>query len=640
MKIAVIISESRYDIQSQALKGILEEAQKESVDVYIFTCNTSTGYLASGSMGAQGNDFMLLRYADYDGFIFYCDTIPDRKMVAMIAGEIKKTGVPALTVKDNLDGMLCLGIDNSAGIRSIIRHLVQDLKKRRIYFITGPKYNTDARERLAAYRETMSELGIDPEEDWIAYGDFHPHCGRVILHDWVQKRKECGLPEAIVCSNDEMAMGVCQEAEKLGIKIPGDIAVSGFDNRLISILVEPTLSTVDLPGHEIGVCSAKKLFNALFHREDNIPSHISTRTILRRSTEPQLTEDSYAEAVNDLRTFYITDRTHTSNLLDAVRKIETDFADAASWDDFYQIIQEHIGLFEAEAFYLFTPKQEIEPDDSVVLDLLSGRQSASLNNDSEMSVAVAWENGKLKDYPPFKAVEMIPEEILKHNGHGYYVVYPLFHEKEMLGYCVAFNSPMAYGSEWFALFIQLVSSAMENLRRKAQLSHMVDTLNHLWIYDKLTGAYNRAGYAENADRILHDARHSGAELSVLFADLDRLKYVNDNFGHDAGDSFICEIAGILKQEFEPCGIVVRFGGDEFVAITGKLDGAGAEALSRKIQDMIGDLNRSGRYDFPISASCGTVTRRASEIREIEDLIEEADQLMYAVKAEKKRLMKE
>ncbi len=635
MKIAVIISEARYPIQSKAIEGILNEAAKEKVDVYIFTCNSSTGFLTSGDKDSTDRDFLLLDYDQYDGFIFYCDTISDRKMVKNIADRIIKTGATALSVKDRIDGMLWAGIDNSAGVRDIVRHMITVRKRRRIFFIGGPEYNVDSNERLTAYRETLEEFGIEPEDDWIAYGDYHPHSGREIFREWYKRRGEFELPDAIVCANDEMAQGVCREAQLEGLKIPRDLVVSGFDNRLISILSDPSITTVTLPGYDLGVLCAKKLFNAFFKRDENIPDTIPTHAIFRLSTDPGTNNDDINQAITEVRDYYVTGQNHISNLLDGLRDMETGFADTTSWDDFYRILESTIGLFETESFYLFTPVTELKPDDDYVLSLLRGKSLSSLKSDAVMSTAIAWENGELVKYPSFTARELIPKEISEKNGHGYYAIFPLFHQKEMFGYCAACNSSLAYESEWFALFIQIISSAMENLRRKAQLSHMVETLNHLWIYDKLTGVYNRSGFAENADRILHNAKLAGEDIFVLFADLDRLKYVNDNFGHDAGDSFISEIADILKRVFHKDEIVMRYGGDEFVVISSGIDDGTANKITREIQVMIENLNSSGRYEFPLSLSIGYTIKKANNSNELEDLIEEADKLMYEVKLAKK-----
>ncbi|MBR1876639.1 MAG: GGDEF domain-containing protein [Lachnospiraceae bacterium] len=637
MKIAIIISEARYDIQSSAIRGIIDECRKEKAEVYLFTCNSALGFLPSEDGSFEAENFRLFNYTDYDGIILYGDTIPDREAVSRIAAEIKKTGIPSLSVKERIDGMLYAGINNTTGVRQIIEYMIEKQNKRRIFFIGGPEYNDDSKERLSTHKETLKKYGITPEDGWIVHGDYHPHSGRELFREWYRKRDVFPLPEAVYCANDEMALGVCREAEHLGIRVPEDMLVAGYDNRLISELSKPAITTVPLNGYDLGVLCGKKLLNKILNRNEDIPDEIETSAIFRRSTDPGHTDEGYENAITEMRNFYMNGQNQISNLLDGLREMEVGFADALTWEDFYKILEQHIDIFELDAFYLFAPSRELKPDDRYVLSLLRGESPSTLRSRSEMSIPIAWENGEIKKYPPIPASVFIPQEIIDNTGHGYYVIHPLLHHNQIFGYCVTANSNHAYESEWFTLFIQIVKSAMENLRRKAQLYLMVDTLNHLWIYDKLTGVYNRAGFAEKYDLILHQAGKTGGKVFVLFADLDRLKYVNDTFGHDAGDTFISESANILKQVFYHGEIIMRYGGDEFVVISGDPESINADKSTDEINTLIDNLNKSGNYDFPFSMSVGHITSRAKNITELEGLIEEADKLMYQVKVEKKKV---
>ncbi len=634
MKVAIIISDSRYSIQSDALRGILDEFSKEEVEASIFTCSLPTGFVCDAEDKDESR-FMLVNYEDYDGFVLYADTIPDRELVNAIAQEIRKTGKPAISIKDKIDGLLSMEIDNTAGIKNIIRHIVEDLGKRRIFFLAGPEYNNDSSERLNAYREALSSYGIEPEDGWIIYGTYHPHSGRQALKRWYKRQNELPMPEAIVCANDEMALGVCLEAREYGINIPEELIVSGFDNRLISVLCEPALTTVTIPGYEIGAASGRRLLNHMLKRPDDTPDRIKTQTIIRRSTDGSISKGTYNEAVEKVRHHYTNDQIHISNLLDNLKDLESGFASAKNWDDFYDVIKNNIGVFEIRSFYIFTPSREMTPDDRYVLSLLRGEEELTLRKGIEMTVAFAFEDGQAVHYEPFSSKSLIPEVIAKRSRGGYYVIFPLIHSKQLFGYCAVYNSPLAYESEWVALLIQIMSSAFENIRRRTQLEHMVDTLNRLWVYDKLTGVYNRSGFVENVDMILHNARHAGGEAFVLFVDLDRLKYVNDTYGHEAGDSFIIEVSGILKNIFYKEEIIMRYGGDEFVVISIGITEKRARRIETEISVMAENLNSARRYPFPISVSTGHVIGRIADEKELESLIEEADKLMYKNKQSKR-----
>ncbi|MCR4655618.1 MAG: GGDEF domain-containing protein [Lachnospiraceae bacterium] len=664
MKTAIIISESRYDIQSAVLRGILDRLSEKGNEAYIFSCHSSLGFVSrpgilfleddplnpqNGSLPAEepltsgcqdNNSFMLLNYDEYDAFIIYMDTMPDRVLVNAIAEEIRRTGRPAISMKDNLRDIVRMEIDNTAGITCIIRHLVETLNRKRIFFLAGPEYNEDSIERLTAYRETLSSYGITPESDWIIFGDYHPHSGREAMKCWYEKKDTVPLPDAIVCANDEMAMGVCIQAKEYSIRIPEDIAVSGFDNRVISVLCEPPLTTVAIPGYDLGRACAGRLLRLIDNPSDRSPGLVETEAIFRRSTDSNIIDENYDETIEEIRRHYVDSQIHLSNLLDNLRYLEAGFASARSWDDFYGVIEANIDVFEVKSFYIFTPSREIIPDDRYILSLLRDEEEQTLKRDTEMSAVLAYEEGHLTELEPFSARTLIPDEILKRSGGGYYVINPLSHQNKLFGYCVVCNSSIAYESEWIALLVQIICSAMENLRRKAQLEQMVNTLNHLWVFDKLTGVYNRAGFAERSDNILHQARMAGKDIFVLFADLDRLKYVNDTFGHDAGDSFISETAQILKKVFYKDELITRYGGDEFIVVSFGVDDKEAAKYAAEIDSLTKETDSSGRHPFPVSVSTGYIIGNAADENELESLIEEADKLMYKVKEAKKAIRKD
>ena len=79
------------------------------------------------------------------------------------------------------------------------------------------------------------------------------------------------------------------------------------------------------------------------------------------------------------------------------------------------------------------------------------------------------------------------------------------------------------------------------------MNAMVERLNRMWVYDTLTGIFNRAGFFKFSSAIVKEAQERGKPLFVLFLDLDGLKKVNDQYGHDEGDAYIKAMANVLNQ---------------------------------------------------------------------------------------------
>lgn len=154
-------------------------------------------------------------------------------------------------------------------------------------------------------------------------------------------------------------------------------------------------------------------------------------------------------------------------------------------------------------------------------------------------------------------------------------------------------------------------------------------LKYLSLHDSMTGLYNRT----YINHILSDGIKD-CKACVFMFDIDKLKYVNDNYGHVEGDKLISSFAEILKKSFRETDIIARIGGDEFIAI---LYDAGEEII-KEIRERIINLIRANNDNLKakhleLSVSIGYAMPE-KENDTIEDLIKKADEQMYANKARK------
>lgn len=147
--------------------------------------------------------------------------------------------------------------------------------------------------------------------------------------------------------------------------------------------------------------------------------------------------------------------------------------------------------------------------------------------------------------------------------------------------------------------------------------------------DHLTNLYNRVFISERLPKILKKK----SNLAVCIVDIDCFKSINDSHGHHVGDDVIKRIAYILKSETRKADIVVRWGGDEFLIIAPNLNNEFLVSLNDRINNRLECISR--KYGFTIGVSMGIAT--CSEAKDIEAMIQLADENMYSRKREKNRL---
>jgi diguanylate cyclase (GGDEF)-like protein len=162
------------------------------------------------------------------------------------------------------------------------------------------------------------------------------------------------------------------------------------------------------------------------------------------------------------------------------------------------------------------------------------------------------------------------------------------------------------------------------------LHAMQSDLRHLSDTDELTGAYNRRGFLGAARAKLDAATGLGRTPALVFVDLNELKRINDELGHQEGDRAISDAVEVLRSSFRSSDIVGRLGGDEFVVLAQDA-GPYSHVLRDRLQSALDEFNdRSGRR-YRLSMSVGVAQQDPTEPVSLEALVEQADKRMYEEK---------
>lgn len=191
--------------------------------------------------------------------------------------------IPVVLVAGSADAMLdVFSADNRAGTRALVTHLVQTHGMKRLYSIDGPPDAPDALERNLALREVLAEHPgaalVGSFQGWFA-----ALSGQLAVRDLLAgPRRE--LPDALVCANDQMAIGAIRELQRAGLRVPGDIAVVGFDDMQAGTLLSPALTTVRQPMRLLGEHACTRLLRRIAEPSlDREVERLPTELILRES---------------------------------------------------------------------------------------------------------------------------------------------------------------------------------------------------------------------------------------------------------------------------------------------------------------------------------------------------------------------
>ncbi|MDX9822210.1 MAG: diguanylate cyclase [Syntrophales bacterium] len=161
-------------------------------------------------------------------------------------------------------------------------------------------------------------------------------------------------------------------------------------------------------------------------------------------------------------------------------------------------------------------------------------------------------------------------------------------------------------------------------------------LLYLAITDPLTGLYNRRGFVILTEQQFRMAVRTNHPMLVFFADMDRLKDINDRYGHEEGDRAIKEAAEILRETFRGSDVIARVGGDEFAVLVINAAVLTPETIQQRLENQIEAHNRRPGRAYRISISAGTAPYHPQNAATVDALLTAADQVMYANKRSRSR----
>jgi diguanylate cyclase (GGDEF)-like protein/PAS domain S-box-containing protein len=161
-----------------------------------------------------------------------------------------------------------------------------------------------------------------------------------------------------------------------------------------------------------------------------------------------------------------------------------------------------------------------------------------------------------------------------------------------------------------------------------------EILRNSSLKDELTGLFNRRGLLKQAAPYFDFARRQKEKLLLIFIDLDGMKRINDDFGHNEGDNALVNMAAILSHSFRPKDIIARLGGDEFTVVVTDSSADKDQTIAR-LNENLRAYNADETRGYQLSFSIGVATLEPERMASFEELLEKADHAMYQQKRIKK-----
>ncbi len=246
---------------------------------------------------------------------------------------------------------------------------------------------------------------------------------------------------------------------------------------------------------------------------------------------------------------------------------------------------------------------------------------------------------KIRDPLHFlEARDVSQNDVLKQEGFSFLTVVPLIYNNNLLG--LLFLASQRKGEKGLdfdaAAVLSLVGNHVSLIIDKIKLFHETERLS---ITDGLTGLYNTRYFYKQLDVEIARANRYSHSFSLILFDIDNFKFLNDTYGHQAGDDVLHELAGILKAVSRATDIVVRYGGEEFIIILPNTPEQETVNLADRIRMTVEKThflaNRTAGVTITLSGGIASYPRNAADAS---SLLYAADSALYAAKAAGKNMI--
>ena len=270
-RIAVVLPEVCDILETELVGGIYETAKALGYDVLIITdtYNTISDNYSTSYLHGQESIYHLLSAADFDGVIFAAVRFHRPVIREKVAGILKQSHLPCVVLDERIEGMESVFAKHEEGTYLITTHLIEHHGFTKIAFLGGVPDHEISQQRENGYRKAMLEHDLSVDEILVFYGYYWTQVPTDIADGIADG--SIPKPEAFVCASDYMAIALCDRLAEHGLRVPRDIAVTGYDGSWRASLHTPAVTTVADREKQLGIQAVCRLHELLTGEECGMP---------------------------------------------------------------------------------------------------------------------------------------------------------------------------------------------------------------------------------------------------------------------------------------------------------------------------------------------------------------------------------
>ena len=626
-KFAVFTTGYAANILTQFMHGLRKGFEPYQVDTHLFIAFPT--YLDTPEYAAgELNIFKLPDMSKYDGAVLFANAIDQPGVASGLVERCREAGIPVVSHGKVLEGAHNIVSDNHLAMCDLAEHIIGEHGVKSICFLSGTRDSYDAMMRLSAVKEVLEKHSIPFPDENIYYTDWNGHTASLFVNDLIDKNK---VPDAFICANDDIAITVCITLKERGFKVPEDVIVTGFDHIPESETFYPSIATVDQQFMEHGEYAAQMIYDLSEGKERE--TEVSLQCRFFKGESCGCSEDEHKIA---LRRDFCTDsyikHNRDVNLGLYTLKLERTILASNSYAEMKENLAAFLKndhRFEGDTFHLFMDAKAFLSASDNQADLTTVGYSECMDN------VFSIHNGQISAELSFRTKDLLPET--DNTENHLYVFTPLHDNQYSTGYMIFCDCYESMKNRVIHTYQQRIDVAIEKFRQNLYLKYLNERVIEFSRIDPLTHVKNRVAYESRVEEIV-TRMYSDPDFhfAIVMFDVNNLKLINDELGHDAGDDYLIRSSRLLCSFFKRSP-VYRIGGDEFIAILEDEDYEKRHYLINDFREKTAALwYTETEPQNRISIASGMSSYEPLTHSSYDDVAKEADQEMYENKKEMKK----
>ncbi|MCI5752497.1 MAG: diguanylate cyclase [Oscillospiraceae bacterium] len=636
-KIAVISAENEAVYQNRVIRGINAQAAALGCEILVFTTFVRTSPIPDYRSG-EINIYNLVNYDELDGIIVLYLPFEQDELLDEVIPKIRENAKCPVVCVDNgraSDDFYAAQIfaDDSECMEIITDHVIETHGCTDVICVTGPENDRGAEARRDGFIKSMEKHSLSAEGK-VFYGAFWFDNGEEVAKKIISCEIPC--PQAIVCAGDHIAAGAVNYLEENGFHIPQDIIVTGHDGSEAAVYNKTCITSVVPAIEKLGAKALSELWT-IITGEKNENVYGDCRGVVKYGLSCGCKCDidfvnSFREQDDFVHTHNFRVRPKTDNgILDESYMPEVLTASTSSNDLITRIVNKVYLINDYRFFMMFLCEnwEDTADNDNYLSAGYTQKVNMVIHNTSydylvehpDILNDRGW--SILDDYSEscIDIKRLCPDLDGRYDEPMAWYFTPLHFNDRCFGYSV-----LATGLDQ-PPFDHIYRNWTRNVNNALEMQRIRNIFIFNSMRDSLTGLYNRRGLQQYLDR--NTPTEDGCMIFYLVADMNRLKYINDTFGHSDGDNGIMIISSAARACAGYDEICVRTGGDEFAVVGfGNYSEEDIEHHKEVFEQYLEHYNNTSGKPYELSASIGICCRPFKAGDSVTDAAEYADKLMY------------